>query len=161
MVDKTFEFKGKTFDITGSQELIDFISDLHTTYGETNARLEGQPSLSTQLALWEKAKPYYEANKRKVDYDLAPLDVQKQVLKDAGYDIEDIDEKTTGYLFNKVLPQYTVPEPEQQTQTQNTTPATSKPKTNVVAIKPTGNGMTSEELAHTLSQRRLEGSIRA
>lgn len=157
MPDKTYTLKGKEVTVTGSDELLAFIDETFTEL--TSA--QSKPDFSQQLSLWKKAEPYYEAHKKKVDYTLSPVEVMRTVLEANDYDLADTDDKTVSYLFNKVLPAYVAPTDANNQGDKGKQNSGTNTKPPVTGIKPaSGQGISSEELAGKIAEKRLEGSIK-
>jgi hypothetical protein len=152
-MDKEYKIGEDTYKINGTEELHTFIDKVLTE----NIKLSQQPSLTEQLALWDKAKPHYEAKQLKIDYNQPAIEVMKACL-DGQYDVTDADDTTIKYLFNKMLQ---APATKDSTSTNtDTTPAKTPAKPNVPPSK--GNdGKSSEEMGDIMLQRRLSGQIEA
>ncbi|MEM7578300.1 MAG: hypothetical protein AAF316_00350 [Cyanobacteria bacterium P01_A01_bin.80] len=145
---KTYQFGDKQFDIDGDESLISFIDQVMEKNAELSQEVSNKPDFSEQLKLWEKAKPYFEAEKKEIDYSKNQIEVMREILTSEGHKLEESGEDVVKYLFFNVLPEYNA-----NSKKQETIPLEEK-KSSVTPIKAIGKGVTSEQMEGKLAAKR-------
>jgi hypothetical protein len=164
MTEKIYKIGENEYTIKGSDSLHEFIGKLQGQAVELQTKLDSTPKFGEQWELWKKAEPFFQG-KKNIDYNMSTLDVMKTSLEIAGYDVTDIDENTTRYMFNKVLkvPESSSDSGESGSKSTNNsatnTNTQAKPSKPNVKEPASATGVTPEELGDAWLSRRISGEL--
>jgi hypothetical protein len=160
-VKKDYKSGKLEFTVEGSESLHNVIEQLIQQTTELQTRIDSQPNLAEQLKFWDKAKLFMGDDD--VDFNQNPLEVQKKILGDQGYDLAEVDDKTINYLFNKVLkaPE-TQDSQEKSTDFKSSNNSVSKEqakKPNTKPATPTNQEVTAEQLGQAWIKSLMTGTV--